>query len=113
MQETLDLALELNTEWANFNCAMAYPGSQLYQEAVQEGLQLPENWSGYSQYSFDSLPLPTRHLSATEVLRFRDAAFHAYFSNSRYRSLIGQKFGTQALQQVDAMTQQTLKRKFA
>ena len=113
MQETLDLAMELNTEWANFNCAMAYPGSQLYREAVREGWQLPETWSGYSQYSFDSLPLPTRHLSAAEVLRFRDTAFLAYFSNPRYRSLIGQKFGTQALEHIKTMTQQQLKRKFA
>jgi anaerobic magnesium-protoporphyrin IX monomethyl ester cyclase len=30
MQETLDLALELNTEFANFYSAMAYPGSPLY-----------------------------------------------------------------------------------
>lgn len=37
MQATLDLALELNCEFANFYCAMAFPGSQLYNVAVKEG----------------------------------------------------------------------------
>ena len=40
MQQTLDLALELNTEWANFYCAMAYPGSELYRSAAQRGWAL-------------------------------------------------------------------------
>src|SRR5262249_31753249 len=34
MQETLDLAVELNCEFANFYCAMAYPGSPLYEQAI-------------------------------------------------------------------------------
>ena len=49
MQETLDLALELNCEWANFYCAMAYPGSPLYGQALREGWTLPAEWSGYSR----------------------------------------------------------------
>jgi len=75
MQATLDLATELNCEFANFYCAMAYPGSQLYQTAIKEGWPLPKTWLGYSQHAVDTLPLPTRHLSGVEVLRFRDAAF--------------------------------------
>lgn len=30
MRETLDLSIRINSEWANFYSAMAYPGSQLY-----------------------------------------------------------------------------------
>jgi radical SAM superfamily enzyme YgiQ (UPF0313 family) len=36
MQQTLDLAIRLNTEWANFYCAMAYPGSPLHATAVEK-----------------------------------------------------------------------------
>src|SRR6185295_13032746 len=46
MQDTLDLALDLNCEFANFYSAMAYPGSPLYDQAVKEGWRLPERWSG-------------------------------------------------------------------
>ena len=80
MQRTLDLALDLNCEFANFYSAMAYPGSPLYEEAIRRGWRLPETWSGYSQHSVDTLPLPTRHISAGEVLSFRDRAFDTYFT---------------------------------
>jgi len=46
MQETLDLALELNCEFANFYSAMAYPGSPLYRQAQEQGWPLPESWGG-------------------------------------------------------------------
>ena len=46
MQQTLDLAIELNCEFANFYCAMAYPGSPLYRDALTEGWALPEDWGG-------------------------------------------------------------------
>jgi len=58
MRETLDLAKELNCELVNFYCAMAYPGSQLYDLALKNGWPLPKNWSGYSQYSVDTTPYP-------------------------------------------------------
>jgi radical SAM superfamily enzyme YgiQ (UPF0313 family) len=110
MQATLDLAMELNTEWANFNCAMAYPGSELYRQALEQGWALPKDWSGYSQYSVDSLPLRTRHLTSAEVLRFRDEAFQAYFSNPRYQELIRRKFGEPALRHVRDMLKHKLER---
>jgi len=113
MQTTLDMALKLNTEWANFNCAMAYPGSQLYRQALQEGWQLPDDWSGYSQYSINALPLRTRYLTAAEVLRFRDDAFHAYFNNPAYHDLVLRKFGPSTLHHIKQMAAQRLQRKFA
>lgn len=112
MQATLDLAIELNTEWANFNCAMAYPGSQLYQQALAEGWMLPEDWSGYSQYSYNSLPLRTKHLTVSEVLNFRDNAFHSYFTNPVYLDMLQSRFGSEAVEHVRNMTLQRLKRKY-
>jgi len=37
MRATLDLAMRINAEWTNFYCAMAYPGSELYDVAIKEG----------------------------------------------------------------------------
>ena len=96
MRATLDLAVELNCEFANFYSAMAYPGSRLYADAIANGVSLPENWSGYSQHSEDCLPLPTETLASAEVLRFRDRAFDAYFANPRYLDMLTQRFGWQA-----------------
>ena len=111
MQETLDLSLELNTEFANFYSAMAYPGSQLYHLAGKEGWALPETWSGYSQHSVDTLPLPTKYLSAAEVLKFRDEAFLTYFRSPKYLEMVGKKFGPDTLDHIQEMTTHKLERK--
>ncbi len=110
MQETLDLALELRCEMANFYCAMAYPGSALYRQAVSEGWRLPAEWSGYSQFSRDTLPLPTRHLSGPEVLAFRDAAFTKYFQDPYYLAKVERVFGVQTRQHIEDMAARPLVR---
>jgi Fe-S oxidoreductase len=70
MQMTLDLAMEMNTEAVNLYSAMAYPGSPLYGIAKKEGWKLPDRYAGYSQYSYYSQPLPTKYLTAAQVLGF-------------------------------------------
>ena len=111
MQETLDMALNLNCEFANFYCTMAYPGSELYRDAIRESWELPESWSGYSQHSFDARPLRTKHLSAADVLRFRDNAFHTYFENPAYLAMIRDTFGEETVAHIQEMTSHRLKRK--
>ncbi len=110
MQETLALAMELNTEFANFYSAQAYPGSPLYTQAVKEGWALPETWAGFSQHNSSCRPLDTKHLSAKEVLIFRDTAFQRYFSNPRYQSMIVEKFGVETLEHVQLMLTYKLER---
>ena len=111
MQDNLNFAFELNCAFPSFFCAMAPPGSDLYHEAVAKGIPLPATWVGYAQQGYEFLPLPTEHLSAAEVLRFRDYAFDAYFTNPRYLHMIEQKFGPLALTHVKKMTEVKLKRK--
>ena len=111
MKQTLDLSLELNCEFVNFYSAMAYPGSPLYTQAVLKDLPLPENWSGFSQHSYDCTPLPTDHITAAEVLEFRDQAFQTYFSNTRYLDMVTQVFGRDTRNHVEDMAQHRLKRK--
>jgi anaerobic magnesium-protoporphyrin IX monomethyl ester cyclase len=110
MQATLDLALELNCEFANFYTTMAYPGSPLYDQALASGWPLPESWSGYSQHAIDTLPLPTRHLSAAEVLTFRDAAFDRYFGDDRYLEMIRRTFGDSTAEEISEMAGHRLER---
>ncbi|HLK59144.1 MAG TPA: radical SAM protein [Chthonomonadaceae bacterium] len=113
MQATLDLALELNPEMANFYCAMAYPGSGLHELAVREKLPLPAKWSGYSQHSVDTQPLPTRYLSAAEVVRFRDQAFQTFYTSPKYLEMMERTFGAETLAHVREMTGHRLERKCA
>lgn len=111
MQQTLDLAVELQCEFINFYSAMAYPGSKLYVDAKKLGWELPKTWSGYSQHSYDCQPLPTNHVSAAEVLAFRDSAFHHYFENSQYLDFVEKKFGRDTREHINTMAKTRLRRK--
>jgi anaerobic magnesium-protoporphyrin IX monomethyl ester cyclase len=111
MNKTLDLAKDLNCEFANFYSAMAYPGSPLYSTALDRGWALPQSWTGFSQHSYDCKPLPTEKLSAAEVLRFRDRAFHEYFANEPYLDMITGRFGHETRRHIEDMASLRLRRK--
>ena len=72
---------------------------------------MPASWSGYSQHSYDCLPLPTEKVSAAEVLRVRDDAFHAYFSDARYLDMVTKRFGGETRQHIEEMSRQRLRRR--
>ena len=111
MQETLNLALELNAENANMYCATALPGSPLYLKAKMEGWKFPDSYDGYGFLAYNHLPSRTYSLTSEEVLAFRDYAFHAYFESPRFLSMIQNKFGDSAVDNINRMTSIKLKRK--
>ena len=116
MQETLDLALELKTDYANIYCAMAYPGSQLHREfSANNPEALPENnevgWIGYSQHAYETFNLPTEFLSNAEILKFRDESFIKYFTNPTYLDRMNKKFGLKFQAEIDKMLSVKLTRK--
>jgi len=116
MQETLDMAIKINSEWINFYCAMAYPGSQLHKMAVEKKWDLPENkngpgWLGYSQHAYETRPLRTEKIKASEVLDFRDKAFNIYFQNPDYMKMAKDRFGENMNTQISSMLKHKLKRK--
>ena len=111
MQDTLDMAIDLNCEFANFYSAMAYPGSKLYTEAIQKGQRLPSSWLAYSQHSYDTFPLDTKHIDNVTVLKFRDQAFDKYFTSSRYLDMIKNKFGDKVYNDVIYMNKHQMRRK--
>lgn len=111
MRQTLDLALELNTEMANMYPCQALPGSPIHHTARQNGWALPDSYEGYAFLSYESQPLPTKTLSAADVLRFRDEAWRTYFTRPEYLDLVERKFGAKERQNVVEMTAIRLGRK--
>jgi len=112
MQASFTLMQDINAEWANIYAAMAYPGSKLHEEAVLNGWPLPDTWKGYSQYSYETLPLPTKTLSGGQVLAFRDYAFDAYYGSPRYLDKIEKTFGIETSKYIVSMAKRKMKRKF-
>ena len=111
MQQTFDLALELNCEFANFYSAMAYPGSPLYLDAIRDGTPLPDSWKDFSQHGYNAKPLANQHCSAAEILQFRDNAFDTYFAHQPYLDLLKDKFGQDVVDHIEKMAAIPLKRK--
>lgn len=111
MQQTLDLAMELNTEMANMYPCQALPGSPLYVTARKEGWKLPSSYEAFAFLSYECEPLPTKHLSAAEVLKFRDEAWHTYFTNPSYLDKVEAEFGLEQRHNIEDMTKIKLKRK--
>jgi anaerobic magnesium-protoporphyrin IX monomethyl ester cyclase len=111
MNETLNMAIKLNCEFGNFYSAMAYPGSILYRVAIENNWDMPKEWHAFSQHSYETLPLPTKYISAKEVLKFRDDAFLSYFSNPDYLNMIQDKFGKKVKDHIIDVTKTRLKRK--
>jgi anaerobic magnesium-protoporphyrin IX monomethyl ester cyclase len=52
IDQTIEYAIELNPDFANFYPAVPYPGTELYNKAVRDGLLVEEDWSRmeYSYY---------------------------------------------------------------
>ena len=111
MQKTLDLSLELNTMAWNMYATMALPGSRLYKEALDNGIQLPKDYSGFSFHSWDTLPLPTKSLTAAEVLKFRDEAFTKYHTSIKFLERVEKKYGPVPRQSIEKMTKIKLRRR--
>ncbi|MBI5242240.1 MAG: cobalamin B12-binding domain-containing protein [Elusimicrobia bacterium] len=110
MRDTLALAKELNCEYSNFYATMAYPGSDIYEAALKDKVRLPASWRGYAAYSEECVPLPTRRLSAEQVLEFRDKAFVEFHSNPAYLEMVERKFGRAAADHLRGIVKHALKR---
>jgi anaerobic magnesium-protoporphyrin IX monomethyl ester cyclase len=111
MKKTFDLSLELCTSGWNTYAAMALPGSQLYKDAIDKKIKLPDTYEGYSFHSYETQPLPTDTLKPKEILEFRDKSFEKYHSHKPFLDKIERKFGKKALDNIKDMTKVSLKRK--
>jgi coproporphyrinogen III oxidase-like Fe-S oxidoreductase len=110
MQQTLDLAIELNCEMTNMYPCQALPGSPMHRAARENGWKLPSRYEGFAFLSYECEPLPTKYLSAAQVLKFRDEAWQQYFTNPLYLDLVQEKFGLVQRQNIEAMTRIKLRR---
>ena len=111
VKKTYDLSVELCTSGWNTYAAMALPGSLLYKEAIEKGINLPTSYSGFSFHSYDTVCLPTEKLKAWEVLKLRDDAFQKYHSNSKFLKRVKKRFGQEAINNIQEMNKIKLKRK--
>ena len=111
IQKTFELSTKLNTVGWNTYAAMALPGSPLYMQARQEGQRLPTKYEEFSFHSYETIPLSTEKMDASEILRMRDEKFTEYFSRPQFLKRIEKTFGSAAAQNIVEMNSKRLRRR--
>ncbi len=78
IKQTIDFACAAPLDYAQFYCASAFPGSELYQKARDAGwIEAGAPWERFEQnYALISTP----ELSATEVMAWRGRAYRRFYS---------------------------------
>jgi len=112
MQETLDLAFELNCEFANFYTLTIFENTPLYEEYKKKNVALPTSYYQYAQMAECFYPVDTKYLSGKKVLQFRDEAFLKYYTSSPYLNMMQHQFGDKIIKDIKQMTSKKLKRDY-
>ncbi len=77
---TIKLACDLPFDFAQFYCAVPFPGSELYQQAIDRGWLESSNWALFEQ-NFSILTSP--NLSAKEIMELRRLAYRKFYLRPR------------------------------
>jgi len=110
MIKTFTLSLELCTIVWNAYATMALPGSALYKDAIEWNVNLPDSYEGYSFHSYETLPLPTEHLTPAEILAFRDWAWTTYHTYPPFLNKVEAMYGLKQRQNIEEMAKIKLDR---
>ena len=78
MQETLDFACSLPLDFAQFYCAVPFPGSEFHKEALENRWITENTWEKFEQ---NFCIVSTPQLSAREIMEFRSKAYRKFYSD--------------------------------
>ncbi len=76
LQMTIDLARFLRLDYAQFYCAVAFPGSELYEQSIENGWLGETDWKYFEQ---NTSILSTPSLSTEQVMAARDRAYLSFY----------------------------------
>ena len=92
-EETIRFALELDSDYANFFAATAFPGTRLFERAVREGAVAGAgpDVPGLFDQAYAAPTVAGPHLSREEIIALQQQAVKRFFFRSRYlaRTLAG------------------------
>lgn len=74
--ETIEFVKKLDIDYAQFYCAVPFPGSELYKQAKDENWIYSQDWRRFEQ-NFSVLNTP--HLSTQEIMRLRTLAYRSFY----------------------------------
>ncbi len=80
IRKTIEFARSLPLDFAQFYCAVPFPGSRLYIEAKKQGWLNTTDWTLFEQ-NYSVLDLPT--MSAHEIMQWRRKAYYSFYLSPR------------------------------
>jgi len=93
--DTINLTCELKQDYASFAIAIPFPGTELYQHCLDNGIDLP-SWNDFG--SINSPPIPLNEsLDQASLLKLREIAVNRFFKRPLYFLGILIKFKTIAV----------------
>ena len=111
INKTYELSKDLCTLGWNTYAATALPGSPLYMKAKLDGIKIPKKYEEFSFHSYETIPLSTKYLKASQVLQLRDKKFTEYHKYDNFLQKVKKKFGIDAMNNIVEMNKVKLKRK--
>ncbi len=85
MQKTLDLAMKLQPDTAQFFPLMVYPGTEAYQEAKDKGYLITEDWNQWlTDTGLHNAVINLPNLSNEDLVEFCDYARRKYYTHPKY-----------------------------
>jgi len=85
MRETLELALKINPDTAQFYPMMVYPGTEAYNQALESNNLLAESWRDWlTEEGLHSCVIRTESLSSEELVDFCDYARRRFYLRPLY-----------------------------
>jgi radical SAM superfamily enzyme YgiQ (UPF0313 family) len=86
MEQTIDYAIDLDPDFANFYPAVPYPGTDLFEKCVREGLLTPETAQDWARMEYSYYLLQGGGLDARLVMNMITRAKRRFFLRPRYLS---------------------------
>jgi anaerobic magnesium-protoporphyrin IX monomethyl ester cyclase len=87
MEQTLDVALSLDADYAEFSITIPYPGTSLYQMALDAGLIRRDYWREFAQRPDPDFCIPQvveQHASMFDLIAMRNKAIRRFYFRPTY-----------------------------
>jgi radical SAM superfamily enzyme YgiQ (UPF0313 family) len=87
MKETIDFALSLDADFAQFSITIPYAGTEMYEEALKEGIITSDYWADYARRPTpDFVPpqLIENMVDRRTMLAMRDEAVRRFYFRPRF-----------------------------
>lgn len=84
VNDTIDVSLELDSDYANFCVLVPMPGSKIFTELLSQGVINDTNWELYVGHARETLDYSLSELSPDELQKVQRKAFRKYYFRLKY-----------------------------